>query len=63
MIAAMVDNSDWTDDGDVGCKDVELFLRDLLPPLPVVVVDQPPPNKVPRQYSIDIFSKNHQVGK
>ena len=63
MIATMVDNSDWTDDGDVGCKDVELFLRDLLPPLPVVVVDQPPPNKVPRQYSIDIFSKNHQVGK
>ena len=49
MIAAMVDNSDWTDDGDVGCKDVELFLRDLLPPLPVVVVDQPPPNKVPGQ--------------
>ena len=48
MIAAMVDNSDWTDDGDVGCKDVELFLRDLLPPLPVVVVYQPPPNKVPR---------------
>ena len=47
MIAAMVDNSDWTDDGDVGCEDVELFLRDLLPPLPVVVVDQPPPNKVP----------------
>ena len=34
MIAAMVYNSDWTDDGDVGCKDVELFLRDLLPSLP-----------------------------
>ena len=58
MIAAMVDNSERTDDGDVGCEDVELFLCDLLPPLPVVVVDQPPPNKVPRKYSIDIFSNN-----
>ena len=49
MIAVMVDNSDRTDGGDVGCEDVELVLRDLLPPLAVVVVDQPPPNKVPSQ--------------
>jgi len=48
MIAALVDNSDRIDDdGDVDCEDVELVLRDLLPPLPVVVVDQSPPNKVP----------------
>ena len=51
MIAVMVDNSDRTDGGDVGCEDVELVLRDLLPPLAVVVVDQPPPNKVPSHIS------------
>jgi len=53
MIAVMVDNSDRTDGGDVGCEDVELVLRDLLPPLAVVVVDQPPPNKVP--VILDVF--------
>jgi len=48
MVAEKVDNSDRIDnDGDADCEDVELVLRDLLPPLPVVVVDQPPPNKVP----------------
>jgi len=53
MIAVMVYNSDRTDDGDVGCEDVELLLRDLLPPLPMVVVDQSPPNKVP--VILDVF--------
>jgi len=53
MIAVMVDNSDRTDGGDVGCEDIELVLRDLLPPLAVVVVDQPPPNKVP--VILDVF--------
>lgn len=53
MIAVMVYNSDRTDDGDVGCEDVELLLCDLLPPLPMVVVDQSPPNKVP--VILDVF--------
>ena len=56
MIAALVDDSDGTDDddgGDVGSEDVdELLLRDFFPPLPVVVVHQPPPNKVPSQNGI-----------
>jgi len=50
MIAAMVDNSLMVHiyDGDVDCVDVELdLLRDLLPPLPVVVVHQTSPNKIP----------------
>jgi len=57
MIAAPVDDSDDDgdddDDGDVGCKDVELLLRHFLPPLPMVVVHQPPPNKVP--VILDVF--------
>ena len=62
MMAALADNSDRIDDdGDVDCEDVELVLRDLLPPLPVVVVDQSPPNKVPYQCSINIFSKKCQL--
>jgi len=47
MMVAMVDNSDSVDDGDVNCEDVELVLRDLLPPLPVVIVHQTSPNKIP----------------
>ena len=66
MIAVMVDNSDRTDGGDVGCEDVELVLRDLLPPLAVVVVDQPPPNKVPSQVlpitmAIDLITFTHVI--
>ena len=49
MVAEKVDNSDRIDDdGDADCEDVELVLRDLLPPLPVVVVHQTSPNKIPR---------------
>ena len=45
MIMTMIENE--IDDGDVGSEDVEQLLRDLLPPLTMVVVNQPPANKIP----------------
>jgi len=62
MMAALADNSDRIDDdGDVDCEDVELVLRDLLPPLPVVVVDQSPPNKVP--VVLDVLDKLFKLSR
>ena len=45
MIMTMIENE--IDDGDVGSEDVEQLLRDLLPPLAMVVVNQPSANKIP----------------
>ena len=45
MIMTMIENE--IDDGDVGSEDVEQLLRDLLPPLTMVVVNQPSANKIP----------------
>ena len=45
MIMTMIENE--IDDGDVGSGDVEQLLRDLLPPLTMVVVNQPSANKIP----------------
>ena len=55
MIGAMiVDISDGIDDGDVDCVVFKpVLLRDFLPPLPMVVVHQTSPNKIPTQYSIN----------
>ena len=55
MIGAMiVDISDGIDDGDVDCVVFEpVLLSDLLPPLPMVVVHQTSPNKIPSHYSIN----------
>ena len=50
MIMTMIENE--IDDGDVGSEDVEQLLRDLLPPLAMVVVNQPSANKIPGKCSI-----------
>ena len=50
MIMTMIENE--IDDGDVGSEDVEQLLRDLLPPLTMVVVNQPSANKIPGKCSI-----------